>query len=62
MGNVFKLSSTFDEAVEERIIIARAVDDGVSMSLIDIPLPSSPIIIPAVSGQIVVQLRSRSRQ
>ena len=38
------------------------VNDGMSISLIDIPLPSSPVIIPAVSGHIVVQLRSRSRQ
>lgn len=46
----------------EGIRTVGTVDDGMSNSLTDIPLPSSTIIIPAVSGQIVVQVCSRSRQ
>ena len=62
--NVFEflwLVSTLD-VVDIVGTTAVGIVDGVSTSLIDIPLPSSPVIIPAVSGQIVVQLRSRSRQ
>ena len=64
-ANVFEflwLFSTLEVVDTEGTEAVGTVDDGMSMSLIDIPLPSSPVIIPAVSGQIVVQLRSRPRQ
>ena len=64
-ANVFEfpwMFSTLEVVNTEGTEAEGAVEDGMSMSLIDIPLPSSPVIIPAVSGQIGVQLRSRSRQ
>ena len=60
--NVFEFLSTLEVVAMEGTKAVGTVDDGMSSSLIDIPLPSSSIIIPAVSGQIVVQDCSRSRQ
>ena len=62
--SVFELPrvfSTLDKVDMKETEVTGDVDDGKSISLTDIPLPSSAII-PAVSGQVAVQLRSKSRQ
>ena len=57
--NVFKFLSTLEVVDVDVTKAVETVDNGMSTPF---PLPSSPVIIPAVSEQIVVQLCLRSRQ